>query len=64
VGALVPDALFTAAGATIGDPWDADMVVKGGRPMADETQRLARGDISSPSWIRGACQRPPPRFAE
>ena len=28
VGALMPDEMLIEAGATIGDPWDADVVVK------------------------------------
>src|SRR6476661_6759116 len=41
--ALIPDAVFTEAGATIGDPWSADVVVKVGPPTAEEIGRLARG---------------------
>ncbi len=42
VGALMPDELFTEAGATIGDPWDADIVVKVAPPTEEEIGRLAR----------------------
>lgn len=43
LGALVPDALYTAAGAEIGDPWAADVVVKVAVPTAEEVARLRRG---------------------
>jgi NAD(P) transhydrogenase subunit alpha len=42
VGALMPDELFTAAGAKIGDPWASDVVVKVNPPTADEIGRLRR----------------------
>src|SRR6478752_4959485 len=35
-GALIPDAQYEQAGATIGDPWRADLVVKVNPPTADE----------------------------
>ena len=35
-GALIPDAQYEQAGATIGDPWRADVVVKVNPPTADE----------------------------
>ena len=41
--ALLPDELYTAAGATIGDAWAADVVAKVGPPTAAEVQRLRRG---------------------
>ena len=41
--ALIPDALYTDAGASIGDPWGADVVVKVAPPTAEEIGRLARG---------------------
>ena len=43
VGALVPDALYTTAGAVVGDPWSCDVVVKVGVPTAEEIGRLRRG---------------------
>lgn len=43
VGALLPDDLYTEAGARIGDPWDADVVVKVAPPTDDEIGRLRRG---------------------
>src|SRR3954467_6192398 len=35
-GALIPDEHYEQAGATIGDPWPADLVVKGNPPTTDE----------------------------
>lgn len=43
VGALLPDQLYTEAGATIGDAWAADVVVKVAPPTKDEVARLRRG---------------------
>ena len=42
-GALLPDDLYTEAGATIGDAWGADVVVKVAPPTADEVARLRSG---------------------
>ncbi len=42
LGALIPDELYTAAGATIGDPWSADVVVKVALPTPDEIGKLRR----------------------
>src|ERR1700757_4766472 len=42
-GALLPDALYTEAGAGIGDAWAADVVVKVAPPTADEVARLRSG---------------------
>jgi NAD(P) transhydrogenase subunit alpha len=41
--ALLPDELYSVAGATIGDAWDADIVVKVAPPTADEVSRLRSG---------------------
>jgi NAD(P) transhydrogenase subunit alpha len=41
--ALIPDELYTEAGATIGDAWAADVVVKVAPPTADEVGRLRSG---------------------
>jgi NAD(P) transhydrogenase subunit alpha len=38
--ALVPDGLFTDAGATIGDPWGAEVVVKVAAPSEAELARV------------------------
>src|SRR6201997_2459875 len=42
-GALLPDDLYTEAGATIGDGWGADVVVKVAPPTADEVGKLHSG---------------------
>jgi len=41
--ALLPDDLYTEAGATIGDAWAADVVVKVAPPTAEEVGKLRRG---------------------
>ncbi|MGV0794034.1 Re/Si-specific NAD(P)(+) transhydrogenase subunit alpha [Mycolicibacterium sp. XJ1819] len=41
--ALLPDALYEEAGATIGDAWAAEVVVKVAPPSADEVARLRCG---------------------
>ena len=41
--ALLPDELYTAAGATIGDAWGCDVVVKVAQPTAAEVGRLRAG---------------------
>jgi NAD(P) transhydrogenase subunit alpha len=41
--ALLPDDLYTEAGATIGDAWAADVVVKVAPPTAEEVGRLKNG---------------------
>jgi len=43
LGALIPDELYIAAGATIGDPWSADAVVKVAPPSPEEVGRLQSG---------------------
>ncbi len=42
-GALLPDALYTEAGASIGDAWAADIVVKVAPPTKEEVARLRSG---------------------
>jgi H+-translocating NAD(P) transhydrogenase subunit alpha len=42
-GALLTDELYTEAGATIGDGWAADIVVKVAPPTAEEVSRLRSG---------------------
>jgi H+-translocating NAD(P) transhydrogenase subunit alpha len=39
--ALIPDALFEEAGAKIGDPWSADVVVKVAAPSPEELGKLS-----------------------
>jgi H+-translocating NAD(P) transhydrogenase subunit alpha len=41
--ALLPDDLYTAAGATIGDAWAADVVVKVAPPTPEEVGKLRSG---------------------
>ena len=43
LGALIPDELFVEAGATIGDPWSADVVVKVAPPNESEVAKLSKG---------------------
>lgn len=42
-GALLPDKLYTEAGASIGDAWAADIVVKVAPPTPDEVAKLHSG---------------------
>jgi NAD(P) transhydrogenase subunit alpha len=44
-GALLPDELFTEAGAEIGDPWSADVVAKVAPPTSEEIGRVGDGGI-------------------
>ncbi|MCE0762526.1 Re/Si-specific NAD(P)(+) transhydrogenase subunit alpha [Pseudonocardia kujensis] len=46
LGALIPDELYVEAGATIGDPWSCDVVVKVAPPTAEEIGRLRSGSTS------------------
>jgi NAD(P) transhydrogenase subunit alpha len=43
--ALIPDALFEQAGATVGDPWAVDVVAKVAAPTEGELGRLGRGSV-------------------
>jgi NAD(P) transhydrogenase subunit alpha len=43
--ASFPDDAYTDAGATIGDPWDSDGVVKVRKPSAEERERLRTGQL-------------------
>ncbi|HKI93010.1 MAG TPA: Re/Si-specific NAD(P)(+) transhydrogenase subunit alpha [Gaiellaceae bacterium] len=43
--ASFPDAAYTDAGATLGDPWAADVVVKVRKPSADEIAKLRDGQL-------------------
>jgi NAD(P) transhydrogenase subunit alpha len=45
VGALIADEHYKEAGATIGDPWPADVVVKVNPPTDDEISLLKPGSI-------------------
>jgi NAD(P) transhydrogenase subunit alpha len=44
-GALISDEHYESAGATIGDPWPADVVVKVNPPTADEISLLKPGSV-------------------
>ena len=44
-GALLPDEVFTEAGATVGDPWQAEVVVKVAPPTPDEAARLGPDQV-------------------
>ncbi|WP_067818447.1 Re/Si-specific NAD(P)(+) transhydrogenase subunit alpha [Nocardia inohanensis] len=43
LGALIPDEAYTEAGATIGDPWSAEVVVKVAPPNDAEIAKLSSG---------------------
>ncbi|HEX3591601.1 MAG TPA: Re/Si-specific NAD(P)(+) transhydrogenase subunit alpha [Pseudonocardiaceae bacterium] len=43
LGALIPDAAYEEAGATIGDPWPCDVVVKVNAPSEPEIGKLRSG---------------------
>ena len=43
--ALLPDSAFTDAGATIGDPWSTDVVVKVAPPTPDEVAKIGSDSI-------------------
>jgi H+-translocating NAD(P) transhydrogenase subunit alpha len=43
--ASFPDAEYAAAGATVGDPWETDAVVKVRKPSAEEAGRLRSGQV-------------------
>jgi len=44
-GAQIADVAYERAGATIGDPWDADVVVKVNPPSAAEVELLGSGSV-------------------
>jgi H+-translocating NAD(P) transhydrogenase subunit alpha len=43
LGALIPDTAYIEAGARIGDPWSAEVVVKVAPPSDDEVAKLSSG---------------------
>ena len=45
VQANFPDDLYEKAGATFGDAWNANVVVKVQKPTADETRKLSNGAV-------------------
>lgn len=44
-GARIPDQAYSDAGASIGNPWDADVVVKVAPPSSEEIGRLKNGAV-------------------
>jgi NAD(P) transhydrogenase subunit alpha len=44
-GALIPDAAYERAGASVGDPWSADVVLKVGPPTEAEVELLGSGSV-------------------
>jgi NAD(P) transhydrogenase subunit alpha len=71
LGALIPDELFTQAGATVGDPWACDVVVKVNPPTAEEIGRLGEGStligflapLTSPETIEALAKAGVQAFA-
>jgi H+-translocating NAD(P) transhydrogenase subunit alpha len=69
--ASFPDDAYTNAGATVGDPWDADAVVKVRKPSAEELGRLRDGQLligfleplSDPAGIEALASRGVTAFA-
>jgi NAD(P) transhydrogenase subunit alpha len=45
LAAHFPDSEYAEAGATIGDPWQADVIAKVAAPTADEVARLHSGQV-------------------
>jgi H+-translocating NAD(P) transhydrogenase subunit alpha len=45
LGALIPDQAYVEAGARIGDPWTADVLVKVNPPSGDEIGKLRSGAV-------------------
>ena len=43
--ASFPDSAYTDAGATLGSPWEADLVAKVRKPSVDEIARLREGQL-------------------
>src|SRR5919199_1168150 len=69
--ALIPDAMFEEAGASIGDPWGADVVAKVAPPTPEEIGRLRSGGVlvgflaplSAPDTTRALAQAGVTAFA-
>jgi NAD(P) transhydrogenase subunit alpha len=69
--ALIPDAVFEEAGASIGDPWGADVVAKVAPPTSEEIGRLRSGGVlvgflaplSAPDTTRALAQAGVTAFA-
>ena len=45
LGALIPDERFITAGAVLGDPWIADVLVTVTQPTGEQVRRLRRGAL-------------------
>ena len=45
LGALIPDEAYTAAGAVLGDPWTADVVLTVTPPTSEQVPRLRPGTV-------------------
>src|SRR3982751_2469186 len=69
--ALIPDALFEEAGAKIGDPWSADVVIKVAAPSPEELGKLSDNAVlvgflaplTSPETTRGLADAGVTAFA-
>jgi NAD(P) transhydrogenase subunit alpha len=70
-GAMIPDALFEEAGAKLGDPWGADVVVKVAPPSPEEAARLSSDSVfvgflsplTAPDTVRALAQSGATAFA-
>ncbi len=65
LGALIPDELYKEAGATIGDAWTSDVVVKVAPPSDEEVGKLRSGQTligflarATPRTRSVRCPRP------
>jgi proton-translocating NAD(P)+ transhydrogenase subunit alpha len=71
LGALIPDELFTQAGATIGDPWQCDVVAKVNPPTTEEIGKLPGGStligflapLTSPETVEALAKADVQAFA-
>src|SRR4051812_12280534 len=69
--ALIPDELYTEAGATLGDPWAADVVAKVAPPSGEEIARLGSDGVligflqplTAPDTVRALAQSGATAFA-
>jgi proton-translocating NAD(P)+ transhydrogenase subunit alpha len=69
--ASFPDDAYTNAGATVGDPWEAEAIVKVRKPSAEELGRLRNGQLligfleplSDPAGIEALASRGLTAFA-
>ena len=69
--ASFPDAAYADAGATLGSPWEADVVVKVRKPTAEEIGRLRDGQLliayldplADPDGVQALAQRGVVAFA-